>query len=52
MNGRSSLVQLDDDEVLVVARFAMAESAGVVPDERLRLIFICAHPALADGRWT
>jgi RNA polymerase sigma-70 factor (ECF subfamily) len=26
---------------------ALAELAGVVPDERLRLIFMCAHPALA-----
>jgi RNA polymerase sigma-70 factor (ECF subfamily) len=43
------LVELDETEDEVdIDEPAVAELQDVVPDERLRLIFLCCHPALAQ----
>jgi RNA polymerase sigma-70 factor (ECF subfamily) len=37
----------DAPEPEPTAEDVMAEDAGLIPDERLKLIFVCCHPALA-----
>ena len=36
-----------DDQTRQEALSAMADPGGIIADERLRLVFLCAHPALA-----